>query len=318
MIEVLREQNELDEAHRRVMEVIARMQNWPMPTDQIFAYLAQIHVQEALGDLDGAFEVLDRAKELKAKHPVLANLARSVDLSEIRLCLTSGETTTAARLLEALQPGTGLTVSLREQELVMLARVYLAQNKPEEAEQTLSPLAAGAETGGRNGALVEILAVLACSWHAKGDQEKALTVLIKALILAEPEKFMRTFIDEGEAMYQLLDGLSGMLAVATDEPSVRIRDYVARLLAAFPHANTLGLPSLSVVNEFGLLDPLTPRELEVLRLIADGNSNRAIAEKLFITVSAVKKHTGNIFGKLSVNSRTQAVACARQLGLLAP
>jgi LuxR family maltose regulon positive regulatory protein len=318
LIEVLREQNELEEAYRRVMDVIARMQNWPMPTDRIFAYLAQIHVQAAIGDLDGAFKVLDRAKELKAKNPVLANLARSVDLSEIRLCLASGETTTAARLLEALQPGTSLTVSLREQELVLLARVHVAQNKLEEAEQILSSLAAGAEAGGRNNALVEILALLARSWRAKGDQEKALMILSKALSLAEPEKFMRTFIDEGAAMHQLLHALSGTLAVTTDEPSVRLRDYAARLLTAFPHANTPGLPSFSVVDKSGLIDPLTPRELEVLRLIADGNSNQAIAEKLFITVSAVKKHTGNIFGKLSVNSRTQAVAWARQLGLLAP
>ena len=318
LIEVLCEQNELEEAQRRMLDVVARMQNWPMPTDRIFAYLAQIHVQEAMGDLDGAFKVLEQAKEIKARHPVLANLARSVDLAEIRLRFRAGETAAAARLLEALQPGTSLTVSLREHELVMLARLHLARNKPEEAERILSPLAAGAEAGGRNGALVNILALLACSWQVMGDQEKALSVLIKALTLAEPERFMRAFIDEGEAMHRLLDALSGKLALATDEPSIRIRDYVASLVAAFPYANRPDSPSLSVANQPGLIDPLTPRELEVLRLIADGNSNQAIAEKLVITVSAVKKHTGNIFGKLNVNSRTQAVACARQLGLLAP
>jgi LuxR family maltose regulon positive regulatory protein len=102
-----------------------------------------------------------------------------------------------------------------------------------------------------------------------------------------------------------------------DEPSLRIRHYVARLLTTFPQASTAPTQRLSAGKESGLIDPLTARELEVLHLIADGDSNQAIAEKLFITVSAVKKHTGNIFGKLSVNSRTQAVARAQQLGLLA-
>ena len=317
LIEVLCEQNELEQAHQRVSDVLTRMQNWPMPTDRIFAHLAQIRVQEAMGDLDGAFDTLRAAKELKAKHPVLASLARSVDLSEIRLHLASKETATAARLLETLQPGTSSIVSLREQELMMQARVHLEQNQPDKAEQILSPLAAEAEAGGRNGAVVETFALLAHARNAKGDKEKALSILIKALIVAEPEGFIRSFVHEGDAMHRLLTELSGELKTATDEPSLRIRHYVARLLTTFPQVSSAPMQRLSADKESGLIDPLTPRELEVLLLIADGDSNQAIAEKLFITVSAVKKHTGNIFGKLSVNSRTQAVARARQLGLLA-
>jgi LuxR family maltose regulon positive regulatory protein len=317
LIEVLCEQNELEEAHRRLTDVLARMQNWPMPTDRIFAYLAQIRVQQARGDLSGAFQTLRNAMELKAKHPVLASLARSVDLSEIRLYLASKQTATAERLLEALQPGTSSIVSLREQELMMLARIHLLHNQPDVAEQILSPLADQAEAGGRNGPLIEILNLLARAWDAKGDRQNALSILTKALLVAEAEGFIRSFVDEGEAMRRLLTELSGILEASTDESSVRIRRYAARLLSAFPEVNTAPTPSIPADRQSGLIDPLTTRELDVLQLIAAGDSNQAIAERLFITVSAVKKHTGNIFGKLSVNSRTQAVARARQLGLLA-
>jgi LuxR family maltose regulon positive regulatory protein len=289
-----------------------------MPTDRIFACLAQIRVQEAMGDLPGALQTLESAKDLKARHPVLMNLARSVDLAEIRLCLGRGETPKAARLLNELQPGSSSTVSLREQELMLLARLYLAQDQPNAAEEILSHLSAEAEAGGRSGAFIEILALLAGVLSAKGERQKALTLLIKGLTLAQPEGFMRIFLDEGEPMRQMLAAVARKWTTSTDKAPERLADYVARLLAAFPEGPLTEIVRQTLHQESGLIEPLTPRELEVLQLLAAGDSNRAIAGKLFITVSAVKKHTGNIFGKLSVNSRTQAAARARQLGLLPP
>ena len=316
LVEVLREQNQLQEAHRRITDVIARMQNWPMPTDLIFAYLAQIRIQEAMGDLAGALQTLERARDLRARHPILMNLARSVDLSEIRLCLARAETTTTARLLDELQPGSSPTVSLREQELLLLARLYLAQGQVSAAEEILSPLLKEAEAGGRSGTLIEILALLAGVWNTKGDRQKAQTHLIKALRLAEPEAFMRIFLDEGESMRQMLAAVSHKWMTSTDKPPGRLANYVDRLLTAFPEGPVIQGARQTLNQESGLIEPLSSRELEVLQLIAAGDSNQTIAGKLFITVSAVKKHTGNIFGKLSVNSRTQAAARARQLGLL--
>ena len=186
-IEVLRERNELEEAHQRVTAVIAHMQGWPMPTDRIFAYLALIHVQEAQGDLFHAVETLRSAKDLKATHPVLINLARSVDLNEITLSLENDDVAAAARLMDALQPGTSRMVYLRDQELLLLARLRLAQGRPDEAQEILSPLAIEVEAGERGGALIEILALQACVLNAQGERQAALAVLINALALAEPE-----------------------------------------------------------------------------------------------------------------------------------
>lgn len=316
LIEVLREQNRLEEAHQRMTSVMARMQNWPMPTDKVFAYLAQIRLQEAKSDLAGAFETLHMAQEHKAKHPILMNLARAVDLSEVRLQLKSGNLDVAARQLDALQPGTSLIIASREQELLLLARLRLAQGRREEADQILAALAEDAEAGGRNAAWIEILALRAVVSKSNGEQGRALESLTKALTLGEPEGFVRIFVEEGEVMQELLAMVARRLTRHSEERSEPLRDYVTRILDAFPkHVPPHAMHTLAK-DESGLIEPLTPREREVLQLIAAGDSNQTIAEKLVITLSAVKKHTRNIYGKLSVNSRTQAIAQARRLGLI--
>ena len=317
LIEILREQNELGEAHKRITHVIARMQSWPMPTDRIFAYLALIQVQEAQGDLAGAGETLRIAKDVKAAQPVLANLARSVDLCEIRLVLRSGDVATAARLIECLDLGASRVISAREQEGMMLARVRLAQGHAEEAERILSPLVADAEAREPNAALIQLLVLQALVLYEKGDSETAIEMLTRALTLAEPEGFIRVFLDEGHQMQNLLAATARRQTPIIDESSLRLKEYIAALLNTFRAKPAYG-DNLAFSEEDRLIVPLTPRELEVLQLIAAGDSNQRIAEKLVITLSAVKKHTGNVFNKLSVTSRTQAVARARQLGLLSP
>jgi LuxR family maltose regulon positive regulatory protein len=316
LIEVLREQNDLEEARQRATSVIARMQGWPMPTDRLFAYLALLHVQEAEGDLTGAIETLRMAQELTATRPVLANLARLVDLAEIQLLLQAGDTATAARQMDRLQPGSGRTPSLRAQELAMLARLRLAQGRPAEAEGVLAPLTGGLEAGGRSLASIELLALQACALDAQGDRKSALAVLTQALTLGQPERFCRVFVGAGEPMATLLAAVASQLTSTSDRAARALKPYVTDLLAAFGRGPTPQVPSLTPGRQAGLVEPLTPRELEVLQLVAAGDSNRTIASKLVITVSAVKKHTGNIYGKLNVNSRTQAVARAREIGLL--
>lgn len=316
LVEVLREQNELAEAQQRLAGVMARMQGWPMPTDQIHAYLALIELQEAQGDLSGARETLSTAKNLKATHPVLMNLARSVELCEIRLTLESGDIPSAERLMDALQPGSSRWVELHDQEQLLLARLRLAQGRLEEADRILSQLASEAEPGERKGTLIEALVLQACVLYLRSRRETALAVLIEALTLAEPEGFVRVFVDAGDVMRQLLAAVARQLATVSDQESRPSAAYIAKLLDAFPTGPVLGVTPYSPDQAAGLIEQLTPRELEVLQLVAAGDSNRTIAQKLVITVSAVKKHTANIYGKLSVNSRTQAVARARQLGLL--
>ncbi len=316
LVEVLCEHNELNEAQQRLTDVIARMQSWPMPTDRLHAQLALIELQEAQGDLPGAFESLQTAKDLKAKHPVIMNLARSVDLYEVQLSLESGDIASADRLMDVLQPGASHSVELRDQELLLLARLRLAQGNLIEADRILSQLASDAEAGERMSALIETLALQACVLNAQGDREAAFAALTKALALAEPEGFVRVFLDEGEVMQHLLAAVLRKKGIASDQAALPSKAYVAKLLDAFPTGPTPEVTPPSPDKVAELVEQLTAREFEVLQLIAEGCSNRTIAEKLVITVSAVKKHTANIYGKLNVNSRTQAVARARQLGLL--
>jgi LuxR family maltose regulon positive regulatory protein len=156
---------------------------------------------------------------------------------------------------------------------------------------------------------------------ALGDYQAGLADVSQALELAEPEGFISIFVEEGQPIAEILKNL-----LEHHLPDSVPPDYVREILAAFPRAQvSKAMPRMQAIpgsfseEEDELLAPiesLTPREIEVLRLIADGDSNQSIADKLVITLSAVKKHTGNIFKKLNVNSRTQAIARARQLGLL--
>ncbi len=316
LCDVLREQNELDEAHQRVTGVIKRMKAWDMPTDRLFAYLTLTRLQEAQGDFAGAFETLQIAKDLRLSHPVLMSLARSVDIYEIRLLMATHDISAAARLMDDLQPGTSQLVNIREQELIMLARVRLAQGRNEEVAAILAPLSSDAEAGGRRTTMLESLALQARVLDAQDDREAAVAILIKALALAEPEGFVGIFVEEGEGMQSLLVAAARQLESAIDPTLISLKVYVAKLLEAFPANQKAGAVFHPQAKPAGLVEALTSRELEVLQLIAAGDSNQKIADNLVITVSAVKKHTGNIFGKLNVNSRTQAVARALQLGLL--
>jgi LuxR family maltose regulon positive regulatory protein len=325
--DILREQNALDEAYRRVSEAIERAQSWTMPTDRLTFYLTLMRVQEAQGNLAGAYETLRLAKELKAAHPVFMDLARMVDLYEIRLACAAHDFTTAGRLMNGLQPGTSRSVFLRDQELILLARLRLAQGKPDEAVAISSPLASDAEAAGRRYAWLEAMALQACALdagghdarmlHALGNREAAVNLLIKALAFAVPEGFVRIFVDQGETMQPLLVAVERRLSPTNDPVSITLKAYVAELLGAFSDGLAPDMVSYPSNKMDSLVNPLTSRESEVLQLIAAGDSNQTIADKLVITVRAVKKHTSNIYDKLNVHSRTQAVARARQLGLLA-
>jgi LuxR family maltose regulon positive regulatory protein len=174
----------------------------------------------------------------------------------------------------------------------------------------LERLLKAAEEGGRTGSAIEILALQALAHEAQGDGPAALAPLERALMLAEPEGYVRVFVDGGPSMEQLL-----LEAAARGI----MPDYTARLLTVFEAEEQKGederhLPPALPAKR--LIEPLSDRELEVLRLIARGLSNREISERLFLAVITVKGHNRNIFRKLEVRRRTEAVARARELGLL--
>jgi LuxR family maltose regulon positive regulatory protein len=196
-------------------------------------------------------------------------------------------------------------------ECVVLARILLAQERLDESSKLLQRLLEAAEAGERTSRVIEILVLQALAFQGGGDTARAMAVLERALTLAEPEGFVRSFVDEGPAMVRLLhEAVSRGMAPG----------YIARLLAALGDATKderrrqLLRPSSFLASS--LVEPLSEREIEVLQLIAEGLSNREIASRLFISLNTVKAHTRNIYGKLGVRSRTQAVAEARALGIL--
>ena len=183
----------------------------------------------------------------------------------------------------------------------------------------LERLLKAAEEGGRTGSVIEILVLQAMAYHAQGDLPAALLPLQHALALAEPEGYIRMFLDEGPSMMQLLR-----------EASAReiMPDYTNKLLAAFEAEQrksedkpvlTPAQPLIepeSRPTEGVLVETLSQRELKILQLIAQGLSNREIGERLFLALDTVKGHNRIIFDKLQVQRRTEAVARARELGLL--
>jgi LuxR family maltose regulon positive regulatory protein len=211
-----------------------------------------------------------------------------------------------------------------EHELIQIgrARVWIALKRSDAAVALLSSLEARARSAGRIGRVIEILVLKALAVQEMGDSDRAYAALAASLTLAEPEGYVRVFLDEGEPMKMLL--AQWLARAEVGEPkSDDLRTYASRLLAHFDTEPGAGLaerdarsPVRPVHEPTSLVEPLTERELEILHLIAVGSTNKEIAKQLFIAVGTVKAHTSSIYGKLGVANRTEAVAHARQLGIL--
>jgi LuxR family maltose regulon positive regulatory protein len=212
------------------------------------------------------------------------------------LLVASGNVAAAARLAEARDLTAEDPASfVREGEQITLARILLAQGQTGAAQALLARLVAVAQTEGRVASLIKLFTLQALAYQMLRRTEQACHILTHALSLAEEEGFVRTFLDNGRPLVALL----GQLAPTT---------YRDTLLDAFD-VQAPGPKS-------PLIEPLSEREREVLHLIATGLSNQAIAEELILALGTVKAHTAAIYRKLDVNSRTQAVARARDLGLI--
>jgi LuxR family maltose regulon positive regulatory protein len=191
---------------------------------------------------------------------------------------------------------------------LVLARVLLAQKHLEETSRLLQRLFDVAEAGEFILRMIENLILQALTFQAYGDQTQAMNRLEKALTLAEPGGFIRIFVDEGPPIASLLfEALHRGI-----KP-----EYVSWLLKAFPTEVPEQVAiSLTQDSQSGLLEPLSERELDVLRLIAEGLTNSEIATRLVLSIHTIKTHTRNIYGKLDAHNRTEAVAKARALGVL--
>ncbi len=305
--EILLEWNQLEEAESQVREGLQLLEDWLVPQALTLGLSILARLQVAKQDLQGARNTLERAEAMlhqEGFHPKFIYM-----FERAQVCLWIAEQNRSR--LETFARETNALVGSKggfryEPRQIELCRAWIALGNQQEAVDLLSRLAS--RTGERTGSRVAILAMLAASMK---DQTTALQALDEALRLAEPGNYLRTFIE----MSQPLKGL--LHAWILDSPPERdahLKAYAQRVLAAYDHPRTKVEPQPSPPAE--LSEPLSPRELEILQLVASGLTNQQIADRLVISIRTVKKHVENIHGKLGVGNRTHAVARARELRLL--
>jgi LuxR family transcriptional regulator, maltose regulon positive regulatory protein len=312
--QVLYQRNQLDEAHQHATQGVEFCRQVLELTELDIALVALAWVRQAMGDPDAALEAMNEACRIYSRANVVA-LAYPAWSERARLQLALGRVVEAARWTREQ----GLTehdeVSyLREGDHLVLARVLLAQSQPDRALGLLERLDALAASQGRTGSLIQIRALRALALQAADEHQGALTLLAETLELAAPEGHVRVFVDEGPPMAALLRSLLGTRRRARAAAGAGT-EHLHRVIQAFQPATAQPDSTARAVR--GLIEPLTDRELEVLRLLAAGRRNRDIAAELVVTLETVKKHTSHIFDKLGAANRTEAVAHARRLGLIA-
>jgi LuxR family transcriptional regulator, maltose regulon positive regulatory protein len=273
-------------------------------------------IRHAHGDAVAAIAAMGEAGQVELSSQVVA-LFNPVPSLRARLLLAQGDVSVAAQWAKAagLSPEDEPDYP-REPAYLLLARVLLAQDRPGPALTLLQRLLAAAASQGRIGNVIEIQALQALALTARGDHAGALGALAEAVTLACPQGYVRVFADEGAPMRAVLSRLS---AARKDQraPARDIDpDYLARLLRACGQAGAAPPSRRAAAPLPGMAEPLTDREVEVLRLLAAGRSNQRIAHELVVALDTVKKHVTHILGKLGATNRTEAVARARQLGLI--
>jgi len=316
MAQVLYEQNELtaalDHATRGV--TLCRPLAFTPPLATGLAVVARI--RHARGDAAGALEAMGEAGQVGLSPQVIA-LINPVPVERVRLLLALGDVNAAVQWTTAAGLGPDDEPDYPQEPAYLgLARVLLAQNDAGPALALLQRLLDAAASQGRTSSIIEIQALRALALAADGDHASAFGALAEALTLARQHGYVRVFADEGAPMRALLAQLP---AARPGQRRVARRidpGYLAALVRACGQAGAVPPPGRASAAPPGMLEPLTDRELEVLRLIAAGRSNQRIAHDLVVALDTVKTHVTHILGKLGAANRTEAAARARQLGLI--
>jgi len=306
------EWNDLETAANLLDEALALCRQWGVVQTLNEAHTAQSLLSQAQGDIEGAWAALEKARQFSVMEGDYSMVNFRLATQQARLNLQAGKPDKVVRWVEGTtsafasgERGQQLPAAFVETLQTTLARAYLAQGRIEAAVDVLESLLAPAEAAGGFLRVIEVCALKALALHSLGDTPAARTSLERSLALAEPEGFVRVYLNEGPPMAALLDHAAAHHICP---------DYVGQLRAAF-QAERAGPPAPPSPLSSALVETLSPRELEVLHLISQGCSNQEIAEKLVIALNTVKRHTSSIYGKLGVKSRTQAIVRARALGL---
>ncbi len=308
---LLRERNELEAAQQSLLLGLELAHGMlTIDADVItLGYIALAKLRQAQGDISGGMAVLDEFAQLAQRQRFYAPLIAQGEAVRTQLWLAQGNIGAAVRWVAdaGLSADDTHWTYPRETEYLTLAYVLIVQGETTQALRLLERLQQDAEGKARMGTVIDILALCALAWQAQRDVTQSMTALARALTLAEPEGYVRVFIDRGVPMAALLRE-----AQARGISTI----YVAKLLSAFTletPTTIAPLPKRLPDSEF---EPLSEREIEVLRLLADGLSNREIAIRLVVSIGTVKKHVSNIFLKLDAHSRTQVIATARKYNIL--
>lgn len=321
MGELLCEWYELEAAEDHLLQGIALGKQRGSVGNLVHAYMSLANVRQARGDIDGALALLYDVEQLMQQYNVPSADAIT-RLFKVRLELARDDINAASRRIEE----SGFSVDTprtfqSDSEYLTLVRVRIVQGRYEEANRLLEHLLQTVneqESERRIRTIIETLVLQALVLQAQNKTEQAITTLAQALSLAEPEGYVLTFVNEGQPMIALLLKVldaqqKGHLALLH-----RISPaYIHKLLAALSKDTLLQSTEATRQGiEQPLVEPLSARELEVLQRIAAGKSNQAIAQEFIVSLGTIKTHINNIYGKLNVHSRTQAIARARELHLL--
>ncbi|HEX8598567.1 MAG TPA: LuxR C-terminal-related transcriptional regulator [Chloroflexia bacterium] len=313
MSALYREHNDLHAATRHLLRSKELGDHNGLPQNPYRWRVAMARIREAEGDLDGALDLLQEAERVYIGD--FSPNVRPVAASKTRVWVMQG------KLGEALgwARGRGLSAHddlsyLREFEHITLVRLLLAQYKSERTERFISEamgllerLLKAAEEGGRTGSVIEILVLQALGHQTRRDIPAALVPLEQALMLAEPEGYVRIFVDEGSPMATLLEEAAKHGVTSS---------YVRRLLSALGETREAGKAEERTPVKQVLIEPLSQRELEVLRLLRTELTGPEIAHQLMVSLHTMRTHTNNIYIKLGVNNRRAAVRRAEELHLL--
>jgi LuxR family maltose regulon positive regulatory protein len=300
------EWNELDQATSLLNKGVELCRQVGRANPVFSALLIRARLMQARGDLQATRAELEEAASIHSFDDNIASVAQLAQ-AYVRLHLAMGQVemamqfATGTRLPPASQPGPELPALVQEVWEVLRARVLLAQNRPEEALTLINPVVPQAKNTGRNARVVEGSLCQALALHAL--KRDAVEPLRLALAVGLPQGMRRIFLEAGQPMRDLLISYRPHLGEYASEV-----DRLIHLLSE-PITPSPTLPA-------DMVEPLTSREMDVLRLLCEGRSNQEMAETLFLSLSAIKKYTGNLYGKLGVASRAQAIVKAHELHLV--
>ncbi len=321
LAEILREWDRLDEAEEvlaRALAVLERLDDGEQFGTRLYGALILIRVRCGQEDFEGALAIADQAMRDASQTDLSAWEFERAAAFRARVLIALGRIDEAQLWANSIPPVDLPLHSTREITYQILVRLHLAQGRLDEALQLIADARQLADESDLRRRLIELDVLFAVALEQAGQRTAALRSLDSALSMAEPDGYLRAFVDDGPLLWPLLLDLRQARPAGARWSTT----YIDQIIAAvgLPQGQLEPAPPPAVIAAGAtvepLAEPLTERETEVLALLAEGLTNQEVADRLFLSVGTIKRHAHNIYGKLGVNSRTQAILRGQNLGLL--